>query len=234
MTDDSMNEEPDDILREWYAEHYSSVTATADGSVFHTYMHRAMERAHGPEDSFPHVLEVGGNRGEHIPFVRHAFADYLLTDLRLPVVSDALGADSRIRVQACDVSAIPHGDNVFDRVIATCLLHHVDSPLVAAGEMRRVVKPGGLITILLPTDPGLAYRVGKAATSGRAARRAGIGERHKLIGAIDHRNHFHSIREQLRYVFRRDTMSVDWYPFHVPVMSLNAFTIFTIVTAPDT
>ena len=224
-------EDPASILADWYGEHYSSVTATADGSVFHTYMHRAMESRQGPQASFPHVLEVGGNRGEHVPFVRHQFADYLVTDLRLPVLPDPLRADSRIRAEACDVMSIPQRDGTFDRVIATCLLHHVDSPLTAAREMRRVVRPGGQLTILLPTDPGLAYRVGKAATSGRAARRAGLGDRYKLIGAIDHRNHFHSIREQLRYAFRHDTVGVDWYPFRLPSMSLNAFAVFTIVTS---
>ncbi|WAX56015.1 class I SAM-dependent methyltransferase [Jatrophihabitans cynanchi] len=218
-------------MADWYGEHYSSVTATADGSVFHTYMHRAMERRYGPQASFPRVLEVGGNRGEHIPFVRHQFTDYLVTDLRLPVLPDQLSADSRIRAEACDVLSIPQRDGTFDRVIATCLLHHVDSPLMAAREMRRVVRPGGQITILLPTDPGLAYRVGKAVTSGRAARRAGLGDRYKLIGAIDHRNHFQSIKEQLRYAFRPDTVGVDWYPFRLPSMSLNAFAVFTIVTS---
>ena len=234
MTDADLGEEPNDILRDWYAEHYSDVTATANGSVFHVYMHRAMERRHGPKRTFPHVLEVGGSRGEHIPFVRHQFTDYLLTDLRFPELLESLSTDNRIQAQACDVSAIPRGDGVFDRVIATCLLHHVDSPLVALREMRRVVKPGGLITILLPTDPGLAYRIGKAATSGRAARRAGIGDRYKLIGAIDHRNHFRSIREQLRYVFRHDAVEVDWYPFRIASMSLNAFAVFTITTSSAT
>jgi SAM-dependent methyltransferase len=224
-------EDPASILANWYGEHYSSVTATADGSVFHTYMHRAMERRYGPQASFPRVLEVGGNRGEHVPFVRHQFADYLVTDLRLPVLPDPLRADSRIRAEACDVMSIPQRDGTFDRVIATCLLHHVDSPLMAAREMRRVVRPGGHITILLPTDPGLAYRVGKAVTSGRAAQRAGLGDRYKLIGAIDHRNHFQSIREQLRYAFRHDAVGVDWYPFRLPSMSLNAFAVFTIVTS---
>lgn len=224
------NEDPEAILRDWYEKDYSAVTATADGSLFHTYMHRAMERRYRASDFYSHVLEVGGNRGEHIPFVRHRFTDYLLTDLRLPELPAELSEDSRIRTAACDVSAIPHEDGSFDRVIATCLLHHVDSPLIAAREMRRVTKPGGLLTILLPTDPGLAYRFGKAVTSGRAAKRAGLGDRHKLIAAIDHRNYFDSIRQQVRYAFRNDTLSFDWYPFRLPSVNANAFAVISVHT----
>lgn len=224
-------DDPDLILRDWYENHYSQVTATADGSFFHTYIHRAMERRFDANSCFDRVLEVGGNRGEHIEFVKHEFGEYLLTDLYEPQIIPALESDPRIKTRACDVADLPFADASFDRVIATCLLHHVASPLRAAREMRRVTTPGGVITILVPTDPGLAYRVGKALTSGRAAKRAGIAERHRLLGALDHKNHFGSIREQLHYAFRDDTVSIDWRPWRFPGMSVNAFTVFTVTTS---
>jgi phosphatidylethanolamine/phosphatidyl-N-methylethanolamine N-methyltransferase len=223
-----VDDDPELIVRDWYDNHYSQVSATADGSFFSTYMHRAMEHRFDEHDSFDRVLEVGGNRGEHVAFVRHRFSDYLLTDLYPPKLIPALAADPRIRTEVCDVSDIPEPSGSFDRVIATCLLHHVDSPFKAAQEMRRVAAAGGNITILVPTDPGLAYRAGKALTSGREARRAGLGERHRLLGALDHPNHFSSIKEQLRHVFRDDRLSIDWRPWRVPSLSLNAFTVFTV------
>jgi SAM-dependent methyltransferase len=222
---DPIHDDPDDIVRSWYAEHYSDVTATADGSVFQTFMHRAMERRHGPDRTFKRVLEVGGNRGEHVPYVKHRYDEYHLTDLRVPQVDSSLLADGRVRVQACDVASIPHDSDHFDRVIATCLLHHVDSPFRSVQEMRRVTRDGGVITVLLPTDPGFAYRAGKALTSGRAARKRGIAAEHRLIGALDHRNHFGSIWEQLRYVLRLDRTTVDWMPWRVPSAQLNAFVV---------
>jgi SAM-dependent methyltransferase len=219
---------PESILRDWYRNHYSAVSATADGSFFHTYMHRRMERRVDSTRSYDRVLEVGGNRGEHIPFVKHPFREYLLTDLHPPTLIPELAGDSRIRTEACDVADIPHPSASFDRVIATCLLHHVASPFKAAQEMRRVAAPGGLITILVPTDPGLAYRVGRALSSGRAARRRGLTDRYRLLGALDHPNHFLSIKEQVLHVFRDDRLSIDWSPWRVPSMSLNAFTVFSV------
>lgn len=226
-------ESAEEILDDWYRNHYSDVAVTADGSFFERYMHRAMERRFGPEDRFAQVLEVGGNRGEHIPYVRHVFERYLLTDLRQPEVSDDLRANAKVELDACDVTRMPYSDGEFQRVISTCVLHHVDSPLAAAAEMRRVTRPAeGVVSILIPTDPGLAYRAGRAVTSRRLAKKRGIEERQELVHALDHRNHFRSVFTQVRHVFRHDDVAVDWYPWRVPSMELNAFVVVHARVAP--
>ncbi|HTY72689.1 MAG TPA: class I SAM-dependent methyltransferase [Actinomycetes bacterium] len=222
-------EDPDAVVREWYDQHYSLISASADGSFFSRYMHRTMERRYGIASSFDRVLEVGGNRAEHLPFVRHGYREYVVSDLFPPILDGAAAADPRVSAVSCDVARLPFRDTAFDRLIATCLLHHVDSPMRAAQEMRRVTRVGGVMTILVPTDPGLAYRFGKAVTSGRAARRAGLAERHRLVAALDHPNHFGSIKEQLRHVFRNDALTIDWWPWRMPSMSLEAFAVFTVV-----
>lgn len=214
-----------DLLTRWYADHYSTTAATADGSFFERYLHRSMEAPYGPDVRFARVLEIGGNRGEHVPYVRHQFDDYLLTDLREPRPTERVAADPRVRTAACDAQALPYPDGGFDRVIATCLLHHLTDPFAALREMHRVTATGGTVTILLPTDPGLAYRVGKALTSGRAARRQGIADLYQVVTALDHRNHFPSLIAQVRHVFRADGVAVGWRPFRVPGWHLNAFTV---------
>ena len=214
------------ILGDWYEKNYSLIAASADGSFFSRYMHRALEKRHGPSENYSHVLEVGANRGEHLEFVRHGFDEYLLTDLGTPEVDPSVLADPRVKLGVCDVTALPYADSTFDRVISTCVLHHVDSPLQAALEIRRVTRSGGVVSVLMPTDPGLAYRVGKAVTSGRKARRLGLGPQHDLVSALDHRNHFRSIRTQLMHVFREDAPEITWYPWHVPSVETNAFVVF--------
>lgn len=218
-------ESRDEVLRLWYGQYYSTTSATANGSLFEKYMHRAMETPFGATDSFDRVLEVGGNRGEHVPYIRHEFNEYVLSDLFMPDVSDAVDLDPRVTAEAADVQNLPYGDAEFDRLIATCLLHHVPDPFAALKEMRRVVKPGGQITLLLPTDPGLGYRTAQRVTSGRAARKKGIGEFFKLVHAVDHLNHFDSISRQIDYVFRDDVVATDWRPLRVPSWNVNLFTV---------
>lgn len=216
---------PEAILDDWYSNHYSDVAATADGSLFERFMHRSMERRYGADARFARVLEVGGNKGEHVPYVRHDFDEYHLTDLRPPVVNSAVAADPRVTAGECDVTAMPYESGGFDRVVSTCVLHHVDSPLAAASEIRRVLRPDGVATILIPTDPGLAYRVGKGLTSGRAAKKRGIHGLYEIAWALDHHNHFRSIAAQVRHAFRDDDVVFDWFPFRVPSVDLNAFVV---------
>jgi SAM-dependent methyltransferase len=216
----------DAVIRSFYRSHYSSLIATADGSLFERYLHASMERRYHPETHYSRVLEVGGNRGEHVPYVRHGFDEYLLTDLFLPQPEQSLLADRRLRLGACDVAQLPYANGSFDRVISTCLLHHVASPLRAVEEMRRVTRQGGVVTILVPTDPGLAYRTGKALTSGHRAKKAGVVQEFRLVSALDHCNHFRSIRTQIVHALAPGRVTVDWKPFRVPSVEINAFAVF--------
>jgi phosphatidylethanolamine/phosphatidyl-N-methylethanolamine N-methyltransferase len=225
-------EDPDALVRDWYAHHYSRVSASGADSSFARFMHRAIEKPYDSNHVFERVLEVGANRGEHVPFVLHSFGDYIVSDLHVTDLLPEVEGDVRVTAASCDVGDLPYADSSFDRVLATCLMHHVESPFRAAQEMRRVVRSGGLVTILVPTDPGLAYRWGKALTSGRAARRYGLAESQRLVSALDHRNHFLSIRTQLHHVFREDTVRMDWHPLRVPFMNANAFVVFRVTTSP--
>lgn len=216
------------ILRDWYSEHYNKVSASADGSRFQTYPHRAMERPFDETRAFRRVLEVGGNRGEHIPFVRHQFDEYVLTDLYPPELAPALAGDPRITLRECDAARLPFSDAEFDRVISTCLLHHVDDPLAVLQELRRVTVPTGIITLMLPTDPSLAYRAGVWMSSRRRARKQGVELEMRLVKALDHRNHFRSIAAQAEHVFRADHIRVSFFPFGIRSVEFNAFTVWQI------
>ncbi|MFN8392239.1 MAG: methyltransferase domain-containing protein [Bdellovibrionota bacterium] len=47
-------------------------------------------------------------------------------------------------------SELPFRDQVFDAVLSNSVLEHIDDPFLAAREMVRVVKPGGLIYVTAP------------------------------------------------------------------------------------
>jgi phosphatidylethanolamine/phosphatidyl-N-methylethanolamine N-methyltransferase len=226
--DDSDADDRQRIIEDWFREHYSAVSATANGSIFHRYMHQQLERRFPATASYARVLELGANRGEHVPFVTHQFEEYIVSDLRLPELPEDLRKNPRISLAVHDAHDVEEPTASIDRLVATCLLHHVDDPLRVMSEMRRVVRPGGVISVLIPGDPGIAYRLGKYLTTGRNARRLGIDRRRRLVDAIDHRNHFASIRTQAEHVFRDDHVVVDWAPFRLPSWNLNAFAVLTV------
>jgi phosphatidylethanolamine/phosphatidyl-N-methylethanolamine N-methyltransferase len=215
-------------LRDWYATHYSTVAASANGSRIQRYLHRRMEAPFTRDRTITSVLEVGGNKGEHVPFVCHPFERYVVSDLNEPVLLPQLVGDARIRTCQCDAAALPFKDASFDRVVSTCVLHHVEDPLEVVAEMRRVVRAGGWITLMIPTDPSLAYRSGVAVTSARAARRTHVLEEMRLVKAVDHRNHYRSIAAQVRYICRGDELRIEYFPTRIPTVEMNMFTVWQI------
>jgi arsenite methyltransferase len=57
------------------------------------------------------------------------------------------GVSDRVEVVTADVQAMPFGNNSFDMVMTSLMMHHVPDINKALNEMIRVTKPGGIILI---------------------------------------------------------------------------------------
>src|SRR3546814_1644399 len=73
-------------------------------------------------------------------------------------------------VQTC---ALPIYGSV-DRLIACHVLEHLHHPHDVLREWYRVLRKGGVLSILLPCDPGVLWRVGRMFGPRANAERAGI------------------------------------------------------------
>lgn len=58
-------------------------------------------------------------------------------------------ADPRIKIGQADACALPFGDGTFDRALALLVLHFVPDAAKAVAEMRRVVRPGGVVAAVV-------------------------------------------------------------------------------------
>jgi ubiquinone/menaquinone biosynthesis C-methylase UbiE len=54
---------------------------------------------------------------------------------------------SNVEFECCDVYQLPYRDNMFDAVFSHAMLEHMHNPLAVLREMRRVLKPSGVIGI---------------------------------------------------------------------------------------
>jgi phosphatidylethanolamine/phosphatidyl-N-methylethanolamine N-methyltransferase len=170
------------------------------------------------------ILEVGGNIGEHIQFVTANYSSYTLTDYRQ---TGFKGQNDKIQFQVADVERLPFKSGEFDRTISTCLLHHLGDPKLALEEMRRVTVNNGRISILVPCDPGLAYRIAKSIGPSRKWRRAGIASPN-FYHYTQHRNHYPGIESIIRQVFRTDDLQIRYWPFRIKSWNFNLFTTIQI------
>ena len=117
-------------------------------------LHRDLEkfpRTFTNHEQLPEILEVGAGSGEHLNFVKYPFKRYVMTDiseLGLKNISNLL-EKNKISFELANVEALPFNDCAFDRIIATCVLAHVENPYKAFQELRRVLRVNGTASILL-------------------------------------------------------------------------------------
>ncbi|MFJ6324045.1 MULTISPECIES: glycosyltransferase [unclassified Rhizobium] len=69
----------------------------------------------------------------------HPFISYRSCDLYMPEADDK-----------ADIHALPYADNTYDFILCSHILEHVEDPIKAVSELRRVLKPGGFAIIMAP------------------------------------------------------------------------------------
>ena len=103
-----------------------------------------------PENA--NILELGTGRGDLWKENAHRIPDnwnMTLTDLSAGMIDDQkayLGdLSNRMRYKVVNAVDIPYDDNSFDVVVANYMLYHVPDRPAAIAEIRRVLKPGGVL-----------------------------------------------------------------------------------------
>ena len=201
-------------------------------NVDKTLAGRFLQRSHSLlEDNLPRdfhasrVLEVGAGSGHHYAFLAEKPASYVLTD-----GSDAMLAVARARyanevaggqlvVEKQDGTKLSYPDASFDRLIATHVLEHIPDPVSALREWDRVVRPGGLLSIVLPCDPGLLWRAGRSFGPRRNATAMGLP--YDYLQAAEHVNSIFNLVVFIRHHF--EMVKEVWYPSRVAMPDVNLF-----------
>jgi ubiquinone/menaquinone biosynthesis C-methylase UbiE len=199
------------------------------GLFTRTY-HKALERnISRPFQSY--ILEIGGGKGEHLKFIKHDFHSYTLLDLKSEGAKSLVPTELLDKVEFIkgDARNIDQQDSIYDRVISTCVLHHIPNVEIALYELRRVAKNQAQISIYLPHDPGLFYRWIRHWTSHR--KQVGIlgtsMKEIKYLWSLEHPNHYLGILSAVKMIFKDDEIKVKRYP--VPWLSWNT-NLFSIVS----
>lgn len=217
--------------RQKFADIYdqSNYSNSAQSFAMHA-SHRVAEKAFGNQIFFNKVLDIGAGTGEHLAFVRHGFGSYTLADndqKALDVAQKKLSGihQGKLFFEKQSGDCLGYDDSTFDRIIATHVLEHLYYPHLALKEWRRVIKSGGTLTVLIPTDPGVAWRLGRHFGPRKNAIKMGIA--YDYIMAREHVNSCNNLISFLRYYFPE--AKERWWPFPIASMDLNLFFVFHAV-----
>ena len=126
------------------------------------------------------MLEVGAGSGHHLPYVKQEFDQYVMTDGSddmLKIASEKYAGqllNNSVVIEKQDATSLTYSDHSFDRLIATHVLEHLPNPVQVLKEWNRVIRPQGVISIVLPCDPGMSRRLGRYLGPRRNAKKLGI------------------------------------------------------------
>jgi SAM-dependent methyltransferase len=138
----------------------------------------------GPQK--PAMLDVGCGVGSFHPLLRGMVGRLSGIDVSSASIAQARADNSDVDYRAFDGRSFPFDDSGFDLVTAICVLHHV-APAECAhfmSEMRRMVRPGGLICVIEhnPLNPLTQLAVARCEFD-RDAVLLGAGKAQKLMAA---------------------------------------------------
>ena len=181
--------------------------------------HKIIETDPRLAQNYDSVLELGVGTMAHFSSVKHDFSKYVASDHDPKGIKflEERTWDPRVTVQKLSGAQLPFEDDAFDRLIATHVLEHVPDPVSAIAEWVRVVRPGGVISLILPCDPGMAWRFGRMLGPRKTATEAGLPYDYYM--AVEHVNSIFGLRSIIRHHFpdRRE----KWWPLRVPAPDIN-------------
>lgn len=207
----------------FYSKFYKQVIREGKVGFVQNFSHIYLERNLKKNIYLEKILELGVGSGDHFQFVKHSFGEYIQSDIRVKFLKELNHERSRQSI-ALDATRVALSDSSIDRVIATCLLLHLTEPEKALQEWRRVTKAGGIISILIPCEPGIMLRAARIFSTNLKAKRLGFPN-YKLFNARDHVNHLPGMRELIKFVFSKDKIKI--YRFPLPFLSWN-FNLFYV------
>ena len=226
-----MKREGMDPVRDFYENYYSEVfTKKGVSAYFNSITHKKLEKGSyfyplSQNDSID-VLEIGAGQGEHLKYVKHDFNSYVLLDLFAPKEESKI-SDARVRwvvANICDKNLeLPK----FDRIISTCVFHHLDDPAAAFENIIQHLKPGGIFSLFLPSDPGILNRIVRKIFVTSTARKKGF-HCYELVNAREHKNHYWSLLTELNYQFKGFEIHRRYYPLNIKHGNLSLFSIWQI------
>jgi SAM-dependent methyltransferase len=202
----------DDFMKHWH--HVLPQKYGAIERFNHTYPLR-----HSPQGARWRTLELGAGIGGHLEFEPLDRQEYHCLELRESMAEELRRRHPTVTAVTADCQQkIPYNDGYFDRVVVIHVLEHLPNLPAAIAEAHRVLKAGGIFSVVLPCDPGLAYEFARIISAERIFR-----ARYKLpYRWFVRREHINSPAEILHEIRKRfDIFDTTYFPFAVPIVNLN-------------
>ena len=188
------------------------------------YCHKKLE-IFKKKNNYDKILEIGAGSAPHLKYLTHSYNEYHIAETS-DYASDFFkqNLNNKIKFTKYDGKKLPYDNAYFDRIIISHCLEHILSPEEFIFEMMSKLKKGGVLSISLPTDPGIAWRLGRMFIRLFSIKRTYniSGEEYEYINATEHVNSIFNLISIIRYHFK-GAIDERFYPFLIKSPDLNLF-----------
>ena len=169
------------------------------------------------------VLEIGAGSKPHYEFLKHDYDEYHIIETS-DVKIDNLEKNTKIFFKNYDGKKIPYEKFFFDRIIISHCLEHIYYPEEFLEETMSKLKDGGVLSISLPTDPGLLFRLGRLYMKLFSIKKTyEISPiEYDYMNATEHVNSIFNLHSIIKHNYK-NIAKESYLPFKIKAFDLNLF-----------
>ena len=213
-------------MNNYFDEQYTELIQEGVGGGFNKRIHKKLEKNLN-SDFYGVVLEVGALNGYHKKFVKHGYDFYYETDILIKE-TERISENYTRKFQDAE-HLNDFDDESVDRVLATCLISHMQDPEKCLMEIRRVIKKrGSVVSLWVANDPSLLLRMLQVIFRKRKFKKYGLD--YDSLQFRQHINYYTRVDYLINDVFRNHRIIKTQMPIKGLSYHLNLATIYQIHT----
>ena len=201
---------------------YRSHAYTGLMGFFMNHCHKQLENIRLPK-KMSKVLEIGAGDSPHCKYLKHDFDEYHIIETSDYALENK-EQNEKIMKKKYDGVTIPYPNKTFDRIIISHCLEHIPFPEKFLLQMMDKLKDGGILSISLPADPGLLFRLGRLYLKLFSIKKNYkiSSEEFDYMNATEHINSIFTLRSLIKFHFS-GKIKEFYLPFKIKLIDLNLF-----------
>jgi len=180
------------------------------------------------------VLEIGPGTSPHIKYLKKGYDKYYFLEsstFALNFLNKKFNKKNII-IKKSIKNSVPFKKKFFDRIIMSHVLEHISDPEKFLFKVMSKLKKGGYLSISLPTDPGLLWRLGRSYNKiFNIKKKLNLNNcKYDYMIATEHVNSTFNLKSILKYHFQKNIVCEDFLPFKfLKSLDFNLFYNLTII-----
>lgn len=203
---------------------YNQYLYSGFSGVLMKISHKLMEKNSQIIKDDSEILEVGAGTYPHIIHLKHKYKNYYISDIDNNnfLTEFYKKFNKEVIFKKTDGINYDYKEKTFDRIILSHCLEHINYPNIFLDKMINLLKDDGILSVALPTDPGLLWRIGRLFKKNSAKKAYNFdGDEFEYMNALEHVNSIFNLKIILKN--KLQPLNEIHFPLILPFPDINIF-----------